>query len=473
MGKKFSINSFILSQLAVKSTKVLYRYKDPKNALYHLMKYIFKYFSDNFEEISLYLYKEEKKVLKEEIRINSSGIFNGRDNIPIYQLPKELTRDLKIISREIQGIRDVIIPFAVDKKPLGMIEMICRPHFTPPKVFLQDLKVFQEILSQGLQYLETKIRTIEISEVLVKISNINKKLISLIETQNMEKRLIKLILDELGFDRVMIYFIEEGLKKKASLLVGVFGKGRIFKYSVSLENIINYINKKTIPLIHFPIVFDGMQKGGIIVDNFLTLTPFSREIEDFFGELTSELSLLFENTYLFRNIKHDAIFDHLTGLYRPKHFYEIIDKNLKELKKAAVISLDFDNFKEVNDTYGHLVGDRALEIAGKIIRKNLRATDFACRMGGDEFLVFLPNADEEKAKKIAERIILHFQSNPLNIEGFSIRLSLSCGIAIFPKDGNEKEALLSASDRALYLSKNKGKGVASFAGELGKYSDKN
>ncbi len=274
----------------------------------------------------------------------------------------------------------------------------------------------------------------------------------------MEKKLIKILLEEVGFERVIIYFLNG--KNKAFLYVGIYGKRKIFKYRIPKSQLMEYVyeNYKEIPHIHIPIEINSSQHGGIIVDNFLTLTEFSNEIKEFFLELATELSLLFENSTLFKSIKRDAIFDHLTSLYRPKYFYEKVDEELKYVDKAAIIYIDFDKFKDINDTYGHLVGDKVLEIAGKIVKKNLRATDIPCRLGGDEFVIFLPESDREKAIKIAKRILEHFKTHPLKINNNTLNISLSAGISVFPDDSKDREELLAIADKSLYYAKESGRG---------------
>ncbi|MGC8764280.1 MAG: GGDEF domain-containing protein [Brevinematia bacterium] len=460
--RKSSINSFIFSQLAVKCTKMLYKYKRMRNGLYYMMQTIFKFFKASFNEVNLFLYNETREVLKEEIRVTEKGTFVGRDVIPVFQLSKKLTENGEITYREFGKGRDIIVPLFTGKKFLGLLEFSCRENFSPPKTFCKDLKFFQDILSQGVHYLISRMKINEISHILKKISDINKKFIGLIELPNIEKRLIRIILEEMGFDRVIIYFVEKGYQR-AIAFVGTYGKKKIYKYRVSLEEINRLIENKEIPLINVPLEINGEIKGGLIVDNFLSLIPLTREVKDFFMELSTELSLLFENSNMFKSIRDDAIFDHLTGLFRPKYFYERVDKELLNLKKAAFITIDFDFFKEINDTYGHPVGDKVLEIAGKIIKKNLRSTDVACRMGGDEFLIFLPNADKQKALKIADRIINHFKTNPIMIEDTKIYLSLSAGISVYPDDGSTREMLLATSDKALYRAKDSGRGIAFLA----------
>ncbi|HEY8543340.1 MAG TPA: GGDEF domain-containing protein, partial [Pseudothermotoga sp.] len=121
-------------------------------------------------------------------------------------------------------------------------------------------------------------------------------------------------------------------------------------------------------------------------------------------------------------------------------------------KMAAVIYVDLNKFKFVNDRYGHHVGDQVLETIGRRIKSMVRKGDLVARLGGDEFVFFLSDSDrkiaEEVTKRIAERI-----SCPIVIDGVQFCLGMSAGISIFPKDGETIEELIRNADKAMYKAK--------------------
>ena len=129
----------------------------------------------------------------------------------------------------------------------------------------------------------------------------------------------------------------------------------------------------------------------------------------------------------------------------------------RDSHKVALIYFDLDKFKPVNDTHGHAVGDRLLQMVARRLRAGLREADTLARVGGDEFVVLLPRCDSlADASRVAEHIL--FQLNQPFEEGeLVLNISGSLGIALFPDDGMDAEALLRAADLAMYDAKSRGR----------------
>ena len=155
-----------------------------------------------------------------------------------------------------------------------------------------------------------------------------------------------------------------------------------------------------------------------------------------------------------RKLQDLAFHDNLTNAINRRPFVDLVEKNIhrakRDGKKLAILFLDFDNFKIINDTYGHNTGDRALKSAIRKISKVIRKSDLIGRIGGDEFVVCLNNLDTiQNVKQIAEKINLTF-SQKIKVGNNLIELSLSIGIAIFPDDTSSVANLLKNSDIAMY-----------------------
>ena len=136
-----------------------------------------------------------------------------------------------------------------------------------------------------------------------------------------------------------------------------------------------------------------------------------------------------------------------------------------------MIWVDVDYFKEVNDTYGHQIGDRVLKEIGRVILSNLRKIDFPCRYGGDEILILLPQATGEEAGKLARRLAAEIREIKIPVSFSKTRelsVSVSLGISTFPADAASMEALLEKADDALYWVKSHGRGGIALAGEVEK-----
>jgi diguanylate cyclase (GGDEF)-like protein len=125
--------------------------------------------------------------------------------------------------------------------------------------------------------------------------------------------------------------------------------------------------------------------------------------------------------------------------------------------QLAVVILDLHKLKEVNDRHGHLQGDQVLELAATTLRKTLRASDFAFRIGGDEFALLLPQTDPEQAITLCRRVRAQYEAEirPLKLD---LAVALDFGAAVYPQDGDQKAALLSLADDRLYQLKPAGRG---------------
>ena len=157
-----------------------------------------------------------------------------------------------------------------------------------------------------------------------------------------------------------------------------------------------------------------------------------------------------------------AVRDGLTGLYNRRAFNELLASTIANEDRRTggglgLVILDLDHFKKLNDTYGHPAGDAALRSLARLLTQHLRKGDQAARYGGEEFVVILPGSDEERSMGAAERLRNALQKHRFVFEGARIPLTASFGVAIWPADGKEPEALLSSSDRALYAAKQTGR----------------
>ena len=154
--------------------------------------------------------------------------------------------------------------------------------------------------------------------------------------------------------------------------------------------------------------------------------------------------------------------DDLTGLYNMRSIYERIEQELNRGQRfgrnTAVIMMDMDRFKTVNDTFDHLFGSAVLKDVGRIIFKVLRKVDFAARYGGDEFLIVLTETETKGTLTFCERLRKAIKENPFQHGGQSINLTASLGVAISnSREKIDARALVRSADRALYLSKESGR----------------
>ena len=155
----------------------------------------------------------------------------------------------------------------------------------------------------------------------------------------------------------------------------------------------------------------------------------------------------------FKKLQINAATDALTGLYNRRLFDEYCDKELNRAKRyaqnLAIVILDLRKLKDVNDRHGHLQGDQVIQLAATTLRKTLRASDFAFRIGGDEFALLLPQTEPEQASILCRRVRAQFESEiaPLKID---VAATLDFGVAVHPQDGETKSDLMGLADKKLY-----------------------
>jgi len=153
--------------------------------------------------------------------------------------------------------------------------------------------------------------------------------------------------------------------------------------------------------------------------------------------------------------------DHLTGLFNRRRFEELfqreLDRALRYKDSGALIWFDLDNFKEINDYYGHRTGDEFLVHVAQLLQHRLRETDILARFGGDEFVILLSRADMEQATGVAAQLLSHINSVVVESGGDAIRTTASVGVVLFSDHGAAIEELLARADAAMYQAKQNGR----------------
>ncbi len=165
-------------------------------------------------------------------------------------------------------------------------------------------------------------------------------------------------------------------------------------------------------------------------------------------------------------LEHRALHDPLTGLPNRILFFDRLRQALlgarRERSQVALVILDLDGFKEVNDVHGHAVGDAYLKELGVCLSTALRATDTVARIGGDEFAWILPRVAGRAAVESKVRRRLRAVERPVQIDRTQVAVAVSAGIAIYPQDGRNLDTLLRHADAAMYSAKREGRGLAFF-----------
>ena len=206
---------------------------------------------------------------------------------------------------------------------------------------------------------------------------------------------------------------------------------------------------------------DNVQVGSLSIGR--ADREFSSEERDVFLYLLGQTSVSIENISTHEKVSEQAVTDELTGLPNNRAFRETIDREASRAERfgheLSLIILDVDNFKAVNDTYGHLQGDEVLRLIGRILQEEPRAIDEPARYGGEEFVVALPETGTQGAVELAERIRerLEEEEIPLLDGSGKLKVTASFGTATLPLSATTVRQLFAAADDALYEAKRAGK----------------
>ncbi len=209
---------------------------------------------------------------------------------------------------------------------------------------------------------------------------------------------------------------------------------------------------------------DKAGKGQVGLDLGLrsrdSIAPLLPKIE----ELLKESGIIFSNLMDFLEAREIALKDDVTGLYNMRSFQLLVGAEFEEADRkkypVSALFMDIDNFKKVNDTYGHLVGSKILKEVAEILRHNLRKGELIFRFGGDEFVVILPATHLDQAKRIGERIRVSVGSHLFQArERGGIHITLSIGVASYPDQTKSFNELLKVADEAMYHGKRATKNV--------------
>jgi diguanylate cyclase (GGDEF)-like protein len=206
-----------------------------------------------------------------------------------------------------------------------------------------------------------------------------------------------------------------------------------------------------------PLVVKG-ESIGLVELVSATAAGLNPEQLELARTMANEAAMALENARLYEEARALADRDPLTGFYNHRYLHQRFAEEVARTKRAreplSVLMLDLDKFKLVNDSFGHLYGDRVLSWTAEIIRSTLRSTDIPARYGGDEFAIVLPGTSASAAARAADRIHAAFATAAhVGQAGEQIDVSLSIGVATYPADGRSATELIAVADAALYRDK--------------------
>lgn len=292
-----------------------------------------------------------------------------------------------------------------------------------------------------------------------------------------------LLIDEEKNDLYFEIVVGEGAEKLKDLrlTIGEGIAGWVAKEGVSL--LVPDVNKDprfskkgdesikftTQSIICVPLKSKGRCLGVIELINKMTKEgDFKEEDLLLLTTLADYTAISIENAKFFQKIQELTITDDLTKLYNSRYLYKFLDYEAERAKRykshVAMIFLDLDRFKLVNDTHGHLFGSKLLSEVARLIFNDLRKVDIACRYGGDEFIIVMPQTSKKHAYEAAEKLRASLAAHTfLQSDALNLHLTASFGVASIPDDAQAAEDLIQKADQAMYRVKNRSRNAVEMA----------
>ncbi|HVH60197.1 MAG TPA: diguanylate cyclase, partial [Candidatus Sulfotelmatobacter sp.] len=241
------------------------------------------------------------------------------------------------------------------------------------------------------------------------------------------------------------------------------GHMAVFRAGSSTDGALKPLLPDSLAAIALP-VFYAEQLHGILYIESATPVDFSEEEILLLRTLADLIAGALHNALSFQKAQEQAITDGLTGVKTHRFFMEALSSEWKRSTRAgrsfALVLMDLDRFKFVNDFYGHLEGDLVLQRVGQILETNCRRSDVVARYGGDEFVILMPETTMEHARQLASKLRGWVSADPLLREK---NISASFGIACYPLHGSSPQELIQVADASMYLSKHQGGNAVSTA----------
>jgi len=210
-----------------------------------------------------------------------------------------------------------------------------------------------------------------------------------------------------------------------------------------------------------PLIAGDKFIGAFFLGSIRT-NAFSDYHRHFMDTLLNQVAMVVDNSMMHQNIKDMARTDGLTSLLNHRTFMEKLSEEYKRIDREAhpfsILLMDIDKFKNVNDTYGHPIGDVAIKTVARVLKETVRTTDFVARYGGEEFTVGMVDTNGKGAEQMAERVRKLMENSVVTKIGTrNLIITLSIGVASFPEDTKNPADLVAMADNALYHAKRSGR----------------
>lgn len=347
-------------------------------------------------------------------------------------------------------------------KPFERNELLARVET------LIKLKSSVEFSQINARRLETEWITRVMAE---KLNEFTKDLTSSLDIQELADKVLNNLDNLIPFEKAIIV-IEN---KNGLYIASLKNNGKISRYTrktlgISKLNIYEQVILQKKPMLLestngkvkfvIPIVYNSKTKGIIILSN-RDRNIYTEYVEKVAINIAAQTGIAFENARLFSGLRELAHVDGLTGLYNRRHFFELaqyeFDKCKANNENIALVMMDLDHFKSINDTYGHSFGDEVLKELSERCKCNIRKKDIIGRYGGEEIILIMPQIDEATLVRITEALRRAVEEKTFTYGDISVKVTMSLGVALMHHGISNLEQLNQIADQALYEAKGNGR----------------
>ena len=463
-------------------SEVLIKSNDLDNLLNEVSNFLNKFFG--FENVFFYLLDETKEKLilrgtinkrKEEIGFRKIKLGTGVASIPFVTKNWFYVDDVNKNNRYIKVYDNVksefVYPIEIKEEIVGVMGIESERSLDEDEIKI--LITIGNIINISIEKLTSISETKKKIEFISLINQISTYLVSSLDLNKVTKKIVEILTKHLSYDYIGILL---KFDDKLKVIYSVGFKTPDLEIDINSEKGIvvhSFRDKKTIIVndvtkddrfiqdtnskseMAVPIIFEKEPIGVINIESPI-LNRFTEDDRILIETLSNTIGIAIMNARFFEETKKLAITDSLTGLGNYRYLIASVTKEIEKAKRydlpISLIFFDLDNFKRINDTKGHEVGNMILIKVCEIIKEKIRSSDYAFRYGGDEFIILLPLTDKLTSREVAERIRLEIEKTEVS----GVKLSASFGVASYPEDGFNCFDLIGKSDKFAYISKSYG-----------------
>ena len=419
---------------------------------------------------------EHKRDLRIPVGVGITGA-SAKLRRPIYVA--DVSKDMRYLENISSTRSELAIPLIVRDEVVGVLDFQSEEVNGFDNETIDLLTLFSTQASIAIQNAELYSLEQRRAAQLEAIKSISEETRSLLDTEELLPKVCSLVLKYFPVDHASVLLVDN---KKLILRAhqgslsatlplgweipagaGISGKALLESKTVVVDDVRSFTgyvagfrearSEMCLPLVSFG------QRIGVLVLNNGTSESFQSTDLRALESVADICAAAIQNAHSFERAKQMADIDGLTGVFNRRHLEKRIVAEVERLSRyghgMAILMVDIDHFKRINDEFGHMLGDEVLRHVSQLMTQNLRKADIICRYGGEEFAILLPETVGENAVGVADKLRRHIEN--YSFPGVARPVTISIGVADFPGHGQSRDELVRAADEALYSAKQAGR----------------